>query len=405
MIYISSIMKRILLIIFASTISILSPARCPDGSEASLQRSAVAPEDPSFSLPGTAGVQEDPSLSLPGAAGVPEERVYVATDKDVYIAGERIWCSVFCQDGNKASEFSSVAYLELLAADHQAAGVKVALKNGRGAATLNIPTETPTGNYRLVAYTALNINEKNHDYLDGSKIISIFNTLSTSRIENGVAVVQDNDSPAGIDSRKEVSDPSLKIDESPDGSMNLTFSGAGSASVSVSVCVQDGLHGEQNPDIRSFCNTSSAETTSGGSSDSKFDEAYSVSRIPEYEGEIIRCRVQGSNNLEGKTIFISFPAESPDAYSADIRKDGSAEFFTQNIYGRRDVVCEIADGPAGSHAIIESPFITPEVGDIPVLNLHKSQESDLLQRSLVLQDNRTAGVDTLISSEFFKHLY
>ena len=43
-----------------------------------------------------------------------QERVYVSTDKEFYLAGESIWCSVFCVDEStgKYSQFSSVAYLE-----------------------------------------------------------------------------------------------------------------------------------------------------------------------------------------------------------------------------------------------------------------------------------------------------
>lgn len=323
-------------------------------------------------------------LSFLCMAYVPQERVYVSTDKDVYIAGERIWCSVFCLDGAEMSGFSSIAYVELLSEDSQAGCVKVALKNGRGAATLCIPTEIPSGNYRLVAYTSLNVNDKSHDYLEGSKILSVFNTMTTSRVEGGVEVVEklETVSPVFVD------DPSLDVTVKSDGNMILAFEGEDFAQVSISVCQEDGIPGNKNPDIRSFCNN--VRSYSAVSAD------YG-SRIPEYEGEIIRCRAQGGPGLEGKTVFISFPGESPDAYSADIRKDGTSEFFTQNIYGTRDVVCEIADGPSGSTVSLESPFITPDAGHIPVLHLFKSQEADLLKRSLVLQDDRTYGVDTLFS--------
>ena len=42
------------------------------------------------------------------------ERVYVATDKDIYLAGENLWCSVYCMDDatGKYTTISSVAFLE-----------------------------------------------------------------------------------------------------------------------------------------------------------------------------------------------------------------------------------------------------------------------------------------------------
>ena len=45
------------------------------------------------------------------------ERLYIATDKQSYIAGDRIWCSLYCFEAEQKmdlSQFSSTAYLELL---------------------------------------------------------------------------------------------------------------------------------------------------------------------------------------------------------------------------------------------------------------------------------------------------
>ena len=46
-------------------------------------------------------------------------QVYVATDKACYLAGERIWCSVFCAEG------PSVAYLELISSDGSVARTRI----------------------------------------------------------------------------------------------------------------------------------------------------------------------------------------------------------------------------------------------------------------------------------------
>ena len=85
------------------------------------------------------------------------ERVYVSTDKDVYVAGDRIWCSAFCvQPSGALSEISRMAYLELHGTSNMAATARIALDAGRGGGYLDLPAALPTGNYRLVAYTAQN---------------------------------------------------------------------------------------------------------------------------------------------------------------------------------------------------------------------------------------------------------
>ena len=74
-------------------------------------------------------------LVLPASAQRVVERTYVATDKDVYVAGDLLWYSAFCLDAGKGtlSPISCVAYVELHGAGAMVASGKVALDHGRGA--------------------------------------------------------------------------------------------------------------------------------------------------------------------------------------------------------------------------------------------------------------------------------
>ena len=121
------------------------------------------------------------------------ERTYLSTDRDCYVAGDRIWCSAFCVDAAAGglSVFSSIAYVELRSEAGLVQTGKIALRGGRGAGFIEIPANAPTGNYRLFAYTAQNVNEDGYDYLEGSKLVSVFNTFSSERVEGGVEVVDE----------------------------------------------------------------------------------------------------------------------------------------------------------------------------------------------------------------------
>ena len=109
-----------------------------------------------------------------GAQGV--ERIYVSTDRSVYISGDEIWCSLFCLDGTtrQLSGYSAVAYVELVSAEGTVATAKISLMEGRGAGKFRIPAGTPTGNYRLLAYTARYPDA----FVPGAKTVSVFNTTS-----------------------------------------------------------------------------------------------------------------------------------------------------------------------------------------------------------------------------------
>ena len=73
-------------------------------------------------------------ISLFSFAGYAQERVYVSTDKECYVAGEDLWYSLYCKDeaGGEYSQLSDVAYLQFVSNDGVAALHKGALIGGRG---------------------------------------------------------------------------------------------------------------------------------------------------------------------------------------------------------------------------------------------------------------------------------
>ena len=130
-------------------------------------------------------------VSLRGAE-MPVERLFVSTDREAYIAGDNVWCSLFCLDGEgKRSSQSAVSYLELISAEGTVVEAKIGLLDGRGAGSFRIPVSVPTGVYRLIAYTSANVNEEGTPWMAGSRILTIFNTLSTDRVKGGYKIVDD----------------------------------------------------------------------------------------------------------------------------------------------------------------------------------------------------------------------
>jgi len=85
-----------------------------------------------------------------------EELIYVQTDKNYYLAGERIKVKINCLEKSTTtlSRLSKVAYIEVLTSDNspQIQG-KIELVNGSGSGELYIPTSVNSGNFVLRAYT------------------------------------------------------------------------------------------------------------------------------------------------------------------------------------------------------------------------------------------------------------
>lgn len=85
-----------------------------------------------------------------------QEKIFIHTDRSSYIAGEIIWCKVYCVDAmnNHYSTLSKVAYVEVLDKDQQPVlQAKIALQDGTGSGSLLIPANLSSGNFILRSYT------------------------------------------------------------------------------------------------------------------------------------------------------------------------------------------------------------------------------------------------------------
>ena len=326
------------------------------------------------------------------AAGL-VERTYVCTDRHSYVAGEDVFCSVFCFDGGSGSlsDFSSVAYVELISPEGSAVRVKMALQDGRGAGRLRLPSTLPTGNYRLIAYTALNRNEEDMDYFRGSRVISVYNTLSASRQES---VVLDA-APAAVEGKGRsygaAAPAGLELEQRGD-SLFLRNSGTECLDFCLSLSISDALPDPEGPGLADFL-----EARSGDRTTLRTDAKLS---IPEYEGEIVSIRVPAM--YSGVTAVLSGPGLRNDIYSSTVDSTGLVSFYTGNIYGDRDLVFELNSRDVNDDFSLEvlSPFASPELDrdGVPELHLNGSVAEDLKRRSVAMQISRHFGIDEYMDS-------
>lgn len=332
------------------------------------------------------------------------ERTYVCTDRHSYVAGEDVFCSVFCFDGGSGSlsDFSSVAYVELISPEGSAVRVKMALQDGRGAGRLRLPSTLPTGNYRLIAYTALNRNEEDMDYFRGSRVISVYNTLSASRQESVVlddapAAVEGKDRPYGaaVEGKGRpygaAAPAGLELEQRGD-SLFLRNSGTECLDFCLSLSISDALPDPEGPGLADFL-----EARSGDRTTLRTDAKLS---IPEYEGVIVSIRVPAM--YSGVTAVLSGPGLRNDIYSSTVDSTGLVSFYTGNIYGDRDLVFELNSRDVNDDFSLEvlSPFASPELDrdGVPELHLNGSVAEDLKRRSVAMQISRHFGIDEYMDS-------
>ena len=417
-------------------------------------------------------------LLLPLCAGAQTtvvEKTYISTDREIYVSGDKIWCSAFCVDaanGLRPSSLSAIAYVEIVSEDGTLESGKIALSDGRGAGTIEIPATAPTGNYRIVAYTAYTKNTPGFNPQEHiSKTISIFNTSTKERVKNGVKILSDSEydalrtpastpasTPAGTHTtgthttgthssstynagtQPAAGALSITCHRSAEGYLEvvLTNNSAAPADLSLSLSNRDGIITPDNTSIDAFmgaaasaaqaaagaesaaartaagaasataatsaaAGASAAARASAGAESAPAAAVSTAAELPEYEGEIIRGRIAGATTdeiegLKGRSAFISVPTEKSDLYSSVVDNDGMIKFVTNNIYGTKEMVCEIEDNDlARCHIELISPFVSPKLKGIPALQMAPSIKEDLQRRGLSVQLCRSFSADTLAS--------
>lgn len=87
----------------------------------------------------------------------PTEKIFVHTDKEVYLPGEIIWFKLYDVDGSShtPSIMSRVAYVDLLDKDGMPLSqAQILLKEGKGSGSFRVPPSASSGNFVLRAYTS-----------------------------------------------------------------------------------------------------------------------------------------------------------------------------------------------------------------------------------------------------------
>lgn len=108
----------------------------------------------------------------------PQEKVFVHTDKDFFIAGDILWFKVYVADAftGRPSALSKVAYVEIIDADKKPVlQAKIKIDSGSGNGSFQLPTSVKSGNYTVRAYTSWMRNFNESLYFSGT--VTIINTL------------------------------------------------------------------------------------------------------------------------------------------------------------------------------------------------------------------------------------
>jgi len=308
------------------------------------------------------------------------ERVYLQTDKQLYLAGELVYLKVFtATPDRKPLSFSKIAYVELLDEADPRIQVKIELTNGVGEGWLELPLDLQTGHHRMVAYTRFMRNEGEPVFFE--KNIGVVNTFQPNQIKNEYTDVASplpeiyepqiysarTDKTLYANREKGI----LKLEGLPDDIHTLSVSIAGKTPVTVVETNEIRQWEKQIP-------ASSAQL--------------SGKYLPEYEGHIISGKIMPVQILNHNTDeimipLLSFPGERINLFRGMIDDHNNVSFYTANTAGVREVSTTAYNLSENTYRIdLQSPFIAQHVKkQLPELKVDQTHFDDLLQRSFALQ--------------------
>ena len=292
-------------------------------------------------------------------------RIY--TDKDCYLAGEKLWIKVNVDhEALPGNAISRVAYVEICDTAQVYVQGKVALQQGAGWACIHLPQTMHSGVYQLTAYTRYMRNCQSESY--PRKYVAVLNTLGSSekddRVINDLASVGDNASKS--------LDMGMKGDKSSYGlrekvSLSWPSQLADAKELVLSV-------------VRKDCAVNLPALES--QLPVKENGAH---WLPECEGHIVTAKIEGEDLPDEALAQLSCVGKEMKLFEGQQKKKGVYQFFTYGVNDRQDVVLTaLADDGKTYRMEMETPFAENLPVSVPNL-VCQYEDSALVDRSVALQ--------------------
>lgn len=307
-------------------------------------------------------------LSFNSMAGV-----FASTDKNVYVSGDHIFCSVFCNDPD------AIAYLELRSESSSLALAKAALNEGRGACELAVPFDIPTGNYCLVCHTASGSVDK--------QTLAIYNIFSTARKENGCVVVKslpDADRTTSVFADGESRTSGKVRIERKDGAVTITNTSSEILDCALSISCADIIAPASEHPFRLSATLSSDDSES--------------------DGEVLHLSFAGRDTsmVMAETDVVLMGVMGDPESMGSCKLTGTEVLMpTENIYGHTNIVLMVDSNNEIKGQYYLYPNIrkyTGEIGNLGKLQLYPSYETALLRRARAVKADVSAMRDTIMTS-------
>ena len=321
------------------------------------------------------------------------ERVYLQTDKQLYLAGELLWMKLYTTDmEGQLMSFSKIGYVELIHDSIPEVQVKLDIRDGSGSGWMELPAMLPSGYYRMIAYTRFMRNEGENAFFE--KTICIVNPFNQNEpLYADESTVSFSLQP----SERNVQAVDLSTDKQSylkrnKGEIRLKGLPAENISLGISIAGTD-------PAL--VINTTISDWKKQLS---PARETFTAERfLPEYEGAIIDGVLidLATGNPAGNPQalnLLSFPGKEVQLFAGQADENGRITFYTQCVTGKQELVTTVIDPAAKKYRVdIQSPYAVHTSTEIPRFKPDSTWIAYLGRRNLAVQVTHAYTADSLSS--------
>ena len=264
---------------------------------------------------------QEKSIAINNLNNIPQESIFVHYNTSVLFSGEQFLYKIYCfnDESKRLSNISKIGYIELIAKDESIVfRHKIRLDAGLGNGDFFIPTNVPTGSYKLFAYTQWMRNNGVESFFEADlAIINPYQKTPEDYLEQSLNTLVDKE-PNDDKTLQET----IVLTKDLDQMLSLDKTEIGKRKkVTITINTNDFTSGNYSISVRKLNKVTTYESQSsiGFFEDYKNlpkdngKEDQKLFFLPELRGELISGVITSKENntpVSGEQIALSFPGEN-----------------------------------------------------------------------------------------------
>ncbi|SOC80727.1 hypothetical protein SAMN06296241_2283 [Salinimicrobium sediminis] len=298
---------------------------------------------------------------------IPEEKIFVHYNSSLLFAGEYLYYRLYTlnSETGELSGLSKVAYLDLVAEkDTTIFQQKILLENGLGQGDFFIPTDVPSGKYKLLAYT--NWMRNNGAFFAGDVVI-----INPYRGDQSALTAQTPQDSLKSEIPAEKIPVANKTSGSKEGDLKMTLNNSifgkrekvaieikgDAGKYSLSVRIKDSINIPEKFSSNNFSNNLFSQAK-------HLDSIY----LPELRGNLLSGKIISNTSetakLAGRKVAFSIPGESYIYKVATTDRNGKFYINLDEPYATSEALLQVIGKDSEDFKIVLDPTPHMEISDL-----------------------------------------